>query len=278
MKRIDKFIDYAIFALLGIALAYFVDSLVFVFLPTMNVKITHRKKVFSKNNDQDIERVILSKNVFGVDIGINKSKVVSIAKAKVVSSINGYKLVGFIRGNDPMVLLKKGNKPVVIVTKNKGLNKLWYLYKIADNGVYLKNKKTGEIKLFQFKNQNSSAPALMFAGEENINGGSSIEKVKVPKSILSQVDDLNVLLRQINIVPVFRNGRAYGYRINYLSPNSVLSRIGLRVGDIIVSINGQPTTDPSSLMGLYAQLKDLNSVSINLIRNSQKKTIFVQIE
>ena len=278
MKRIDKFIDYAIFALLGIALAYFVDSLVFVFLPTMNVKITHRKKVFSKNNDQDIERVILSKNVFGVDIGINKPKVVSIAKAKVVSSINGYKLVGFIRGNDPMVLLKKGNKPVVIVTKNKGLNKLWYLYKIADNGVYLKNKKTGEIKLFQFKNQNSSAPALMFAGEENINGGSSIEKVKVPKSILSQVDDLNVLLRQINIVPVFRNGRAYGYRINYLSPNSVLSRIGLRVGDIIVSINGQPTTDPSSLMGLYAQLKDLNSVSINLIRNSQKKTIFVQIE
>ncbi len=278
MKRIDKFIDYAIFALLGVALAYFVDSLIFISLPTINVKIIHKGRVNYKNKSQDIEKVVLSKNVFDVDAGINKSKTVSVAKAKVVLSIDGYKLVGFIRGNDPMALLKKGNKPVVIVTKNKGLKKLWYLHKIAANGVYLKNKKTGEVKLFQFKNKNNSAPALVFADEENINSGSSIEKVKVPKNILSQVDNLNVLLKQINIVPVFRNGKAYGYRINYLSPNSVLNRIGLRVGDVIININGQPTTDPSSLMGLYAQLKDLNSVSINLVRNSQKKTIFVQIK
>jgi len=270
--------DYAIFALLGVSLAYFVDSLIFTFLPIVNVKIVHRNMMVFKNKSQNIEKVVLSKNVLNVDVGIKKPKMVSVAKAKIVSSINGYKLVGFIRGSDPMVLLKKGSKPVVIVTKNKGLDKLWYLYKIADNGVYLKNKKTGEIKLFKFKNQNNSAPVLMFAGEESVNGGSSIEKVKVPKSVLSQVNNLNVLLRQINIVPVFKNGKAYGYRINYLSPNSVLSRIGLRVGDVIVSINGQPTTDPSSLMGLYAQLKDLNSVSINLIRGSQKKTIFVQIE
>ncbi len=278
MKKIDKFIDLAIFVILGVALAYLVDSLIFVSLPTINFKVIHKGKAVSRNKSQDIEKVILSKNVFDVDVGVNKPKVVPVAKAKIVSSINGYKLVGFIRGRDPMVLLKKGNKPVVIVTKNKGLDKRWYLYKIADSGVYLKNKRTGEMKLFQFKNQNSSAPALMFAGEENVNSDSSIETVRVPKNILSQVDNLNVLLRQINIVPVFKNGKAYGYVINYLSPNSVLRRIGLRVGDVIVSINGQPTTDPSALMGLYAQLRDLNSVSINLIRNSKKKTIFVQIE
>ncbi len=281
MKRFEKFVDYFIYAFLGIALAYFVDSVIAVILPQIEIKIHQNSGHEKKKSNENIEKLIISENIFDVDTGLEKKKVVSVKKAKVVSSINGYKLVGFIRGSDPMVLLKKYGKPIAIVTKNKGLDKVWFLYKIEFDGVYLKNKKTGEVKLFKFSSAVGKSPTLTLLGSQSISTSSSssgVEKVTVSKSILGQVDNLNVLLRQINIVPVFKNGKAYGYVINYLSPNSVLRKIGLKVGDVIVSINGQPTTDPSALMGLYAQLKDLNSVSINLIRNSQKKTIFVQIE
>ncbi len=281
MKRFEKFVDYFIYAFLGITLAYFIDSVIVIVLPQVKVEIHQKSRRDNIKNNEDIEKFIITKNVFNVDTGLEKKRVVSIKKAKIVSSINGYKLVGFIRGSDPMVLLKKYGKPIAIVTKSKGLDKIWFLYKIEAGGVYLKNKKTGEVKLFKFSNTGGKSPTLTLLGSQSISTSSSpsgVEKITVSKSILGQVDNLNVLLKQINIVPVFKKGKAYGYVINYLSPDSVLRKIGLKVGDVIISINGQPTTDPSALMGLYAQLKDLNSVSINLIRNSQKKTIFVQIE
>ena len=281
MKRFEKLVDYFIYAFLGIALAYFIDSVIATVLPSITIQTIEKSRHSSVKNNENIEKLIISKNIFDVNTGLVKKKTVLVKRAKIVSSINGYKLVGFIRGKNPMVLLKKYGKPIAIVTKTKGLNKVWLLYKIEVNGVYLRNRRTGEIKLFKFSNSGGKSPTLTLLASQNIYstlGSSGVEKVKVSKSILGQVDNLNVLLRQINIVPVFRNGKAYGYVINYLSPNSVLRRIGLRVGDVIVSINGQPTTNPSALINLYAQLKDLNSVSINLIRNSQKKTIFVQIE
>jgi len=275
-KKIDRIIDYFIYIALGIALSYLTTSIIDKEIPSINTTVNFEKSNPKKSaNKIDLDKIILSENIFKVDTGIEKRKRIKHTKAKVVSNINGYKLIGFIRGKRPMVLLKKSNKPAVIITKKKGLNKLWFLYKIGALGVYLRNKKTGEVKLFSFAKEKVSAPILSMAAN---NSESNIEKVKVSRSVVSKVANINNLLRQINVVPVFKNGKAYGYRINFLSPISILRKIGLRVGDIIVSINGEPTTNPSSLLGIYSQLRDMNSVSINLIRNSRKKTIFVEIE
>ncbi len=276
-KKIDRIIDYFIYIALGIALAYLTTSIIDKEIPGIKPTVNFEKSNPRKSAKKiDLDKIILTENIFKVDTGIEKrSKRIKYTKAKVVSNINGYKLIGFIRGKRPMVLLKKSDKPAVIVTKKKGLNKLWFLYKIGALGVYLRNKKTGEVKLFSFAKEKVSAPILSMAAN---NSESNIEKVKVSRSVVSKVANINNLLRQINVVPVFKNGKAYGYRINFLSPISILRKIGLRVGDIIVSINGEPTTNPSSLLGIYSQLRDMSGVSINLLRNSRKKTIFVEIE
>ncbi len=279
---IEKYIAYAISALLGIAFAYFISGLVRCELP---VQIKHGSAVVksdysNKPRYENIEKVILSENVFGAEIGKKSSRIEK--NIKVASSINGYRLVGFVSGSSPMALFKKSSKPVAIVTKDKGIDGVWVLDEIKKDGVYLKNKKTKEVKKFEFPSMTKQlsifGKKLSVTYSKPLYISSNVEKITVSKNILKRVGNINTLFRQINIVPVFKNQKAVGYRINYIAPNSVLRKIGLRTGDVVVSINGEATTSPQKIMSLYSQIGSMTNVNLDIIRNGRKKTIFVDIK
>ncbi len=283
MKKdnLNKLLPFLIAIFAGFSLGYFVDSLIL-----SNIKYSLSQSSYkqttskTKKEIKNLEKVIMENNVFDIEKGIKTKKTKNV-KVKVVSNINGYRLVGFVSGKDAMALFKKGSKPVVVVTKKKGIDKIWVLYKITADGVYLKNKRTEEIKKFAFP---SIKKELSLFGKDisvsytKSTLNQSVEKITVNKSILNKVGDINYLFKQINIVPAFKNGKAFGYRINYIAPNSVLNKIGLKVGDIIVSINGEPTTSPDKIMNLYSQIKEMTSVNLDIIRNGTKKTLFIVIK
>ncbi len=280
-SSLDKYIPYILAAIFGISSGYFVSCLVFYALPVNHNIYGFIKSGKRETSDANVKiKTIMMSNVFSISTGINT--VISHKKIKVVSNINGYKLVGFVSGEDSMALFKRLQKPVVIVTKRRGINNVWFLYKIGKDGVYIKNKKSGEIKKFEFP---SITEQLSIFGKKvsvtyskMLPGRSRVEKVTINKNILKKIGNINTLLRQINIVPVFKNSRAFGYRINYLSQNSMLRKIGLKVGDIIISINGEPTTNPNKIMGIYSQINRMTEVNLDIIRNGMKKTIFVDIK
>ena len=283
MKKdnLNKLLPFLIAIFAGFSLGYFVDSLIL-----SNIKYSLSQSSYkqttskTKKEIKNLEKVIMENNVFNIEKGIKTKKTKNV-KVKVVSNINGYRLVGFVSGKDAMALFKKGSKPVVVVTKKKGIDKVWVLYKITADGVYLKNKRTEEIKKFAFPSMKKELS--LFGKDISVSYtkstlNQSVEKITVNKSILNKVGDINYLFKQINIVPAFKNGKAFGYRINYIAPNSVLNKIGLKVGDIIVSINGEPTTSPDKIMNLYSQIKEMTSVNLDIIRNGTKKTLFIVIK
>ncbi len=281
IKNWWTYADYGISVLIGLSMAYFLSSLIGIFfIPKPVLKLTEINR--SGKNRDDKKKLILMANIFQANTGEKISQKIdkkNIPIAKVVSDIEGYKVVGYVKGDNPMVLLKKKGKPVEIITKNKGLNNLWFLDRIENRGVFLINKKTKKIKLFRLKgikkNLQSSGVIKNSVGMKN---SSRITKIVVNRSMLDQASNINNLLKEINVGPVFNKGQAIGYRINYLSNNSIIKKIGLKKGDIIISINGEPTTDPNAIITLYSELKDLTGVSIDLIRNNKKKTIFVEIQ
>jgi len=283
MKKdnLNKLLPFLIAVFAGFSLGYFVDSLIL-----SNIKYSLSQSSYkqttskTKKEIKNLEKVIMENNVFNIEKGIKTKKTKNV-KVKVVSNINGYRLVGFVSGKDAMALFKKGSKPVVVVTKKKGIDKVWVLYKITADGVYLKNKRTEEIKKFAFPSMKKELS--LFGKDISVSYtkstlNQSVEKITVNKSILNKIGDINYLFKQINIIPAFKNGKAFGYRINYIAPNSVLNKIGLKVGDIIVSINGEPTTSPDKIMNLYSQIKEMTSVNLDIIRNGTKKTLFIVIK
>ncbi len=282
-EKLNSLLEAVIIALLGISLGYLASGIIYLTLPNYAQSPEAAQKTPQNLPSQaNIKKTILSSNVLNVETGNRQIKMAQ-SHVKVVKQINGYRLVGFVSGKNPMALFKKKNKPVVIVTKKKGLNSVWVLYKLTPNGVYLKNKKTDQVKQFRFPGKIKGFSAFEKPQENQAlikKEGSSgnIVKIAVSKNVLKKLNNINDLLRQINIVPVFRNKKAIGYRVAYIKPGSVLNRIGLKRGDLIVRINGEPTTNPQKIMEIYSQLKEMTSVNIDIIRRGTKKTLFIEIK
>jgi len=79
----------------------------------------------------------------------------------------------------------------------------------------------------------------------------------------------NQLLMQARVAPAFRDGKAQGFKMFSIRPDSLYSRIGLQNGDVMQRINGLSLD--SVEQGLYAfqKLRESPRIELEVERNGQ---------
>jgi general secretion pathway protein C len=97
------------------------------------------------------------------------------------------------------------------------------------------------------------------------------------RELNNALENMNQLLTQARMVPFFNAGKAEGFRIFAIRPNSLFEKIGLRDGDVLQRVNGNELTDPARAFELFEQLKDEKAVSVDLLRNGAKQTLSYEI-
>jgi len=97
------------------------------------------------------------------------------------------------------------------------------------------------------------------------------------REVSQAFENLPQLLTKARIIPNFTKGKANGFRIISIVPNSIYERIGLKNGDILQRINGIDIKDPQSFLKIFQQLKDESSISLDLVRNNQKTSFEYEI-
>jgi general secretion pathway protein C len=97
------------------------------------------------------------------------------------------------------------------------------------------------------------------------------------KELNNAFENMNQLLTQARMVPFFNAGKADGFRIFAIRPNSLFEKIGLRDGDVLQRINGNELTDPARAFELFEQLKDERAIAVELMRNGAKQTLSYEI-
>lgn len=88
-----------------------------------------------------------------------------------------------------------------------------------------------------------------------------------------QISNIGPLLTQARVVPNLMEGKISGYRIFSIVPDSLYSKIGLRDGDIIQSVNGMELSTPESALQLFQKLKNENRFQIDLVRDGAKQSL-----
>jgi general secretion pathway protein C len=91
------------------------------------------------------------------------------------------------------------------------------------------------------------------------------------------LNDLPRLLTQARLLPNFRSGQTDGFRIFNIVPGSLFARIGLRNGDVLHRINDIPIEDPAKFMGIFEELKNESSISLDIVRGNDRKTFEYEI-
>lgn len=85
------------------------------------------------------------------------------------------------------------------------------------------------------------------------------------------------LAQPTRIAPAFVNGRAIGFKLFCIRPNSLYAKVGLKNGDVVVRINGLPITNPNEALAAYDKLRDAKTLRIELRRQGRPKRLTYRI-
>jgi len=91
------------------------------------------------------------------------------------------------------------------------------------------------------------------------------------------LDNMNQLFTQIRAVPHFEGGTATGFRLFAIRQGSIFDKIGLKNGDILRGINGNPISDPSRALAMLGELRNQRELAVDIMRNKENKTLNYQV-
>ncbi|HFC54292.1 MAG TPA: type II secretion system protein GspC [Gammaproteobacteria bacterium] len=86
------------------------------------------------------------------------------------------------------------------------------------------------------------------------------------------------LVGLIRTRPVKKGGEIKGFKLFPGRDRALFKRLGLRSGDVIVSVNGMELNDPASGLALLSQLSSATEVSVVLERRGQRQTVTLSLE
>ncbi|ACL06818.1 PDZ/DHR/GLGF domain-containing protein [Desulfatibacillum aliphaticivorans] len=108
---------------------------------------------------------------------------------------------------------------------------------------------------------------------------SSGRDFKVGKEqINNALQNINQLMTQINVRPVFEDGKPAGLMLRRIKPNSIFKEMGLEDGDVIQGINDREIQDTEDILSLYQSLKNAEEVSLQIKRGGTPTSLNYSFE
>ena len=94
----------------------------------------------------------------------------------------------------------------------------------------------------------------------------------------SSLADLDGLMQQMRISPYVLKGEPSGFRISRLPAKSVLRRMGLLSGDVVMQVNDESITSPEQAADFFGKLAEGGEVAITVKRRRRTRRIQLNIE
>ncbi len=91
------------------------------------------------------------------------------------------------------------------------------------------------------------------------------------------MENLDQYIGKARVVPYFKGGQPYGFRVSNLSSDAMIYDLGIRSGDIIRSVNGIPIRTPEDAFAAYQQFQNESSLQVELERNGESTTVTVPL-
>lgn len=89
--------------------------------------------------------------------------------------------------------------------------------------------------------------------------------------------EMSRLMTETTLVPVTAHGRVAGFTLSRIPQGTILDTLGLRAGDVLVSVNDTPIDSFTTLVGLWPRLQNEGSVRAQIVRDGKPIDISVRI-
>lgn len=110
-------------------------------------------------------------------------------------------------------------------------------------------------------NQQNQAPGTYQVREVSENSWA------IPASEMERArENMSQLLKQARLEPHVVDGQTDGFMVRMIKPGTLLGQLGLRLGDIITSVNGVSLDSPEKALQIFQQLREARRLTVSLIR------------
>jgi general secretion pathway protein C len=79
-------------------------------------------------------------------------------------------------------------------------------------------------------------------------------------------------LRQATMIP----SKSGGFQVQQVQAGSLYEKLGLRAGDVIKVVNGQPVNSAEDAIRLYQQMSDVGAVQLEITRDGKSEQLYYQ--
>lgn len=200
---------------------------------------------------------------------------------KAVDTINVAKdkleLLGYSKEDKRILALIKLNDDVYVFSSEKDV-KGYKIKSAFKNSLVLVNSAGNEIELqMEDMRDNVTASAVSDIKVKDDKKSGPLNFKVSRADVAKELKDVNSLIRTIYIGPYYSNNEFVGYRISRIRRDSILSKIGLQSGDVIVKINNDTVENPQKLLELLSKISNVTAVKIDILRRGKKESLFVEI-
>ena len=99
-----------------------------------------------------------------------------------------------------------------------------------------------------------------------------------PSGMTSIMKNLDQYIGSARVVPYFKGGEPYGFRVSNLKEDTMVYELGVRSGDIIRSVNGIPIRTPEDAFNAYQELQNQSAVEVELERAGESTTVSMPLQ
>jgi type II secretory pathway component PulC len=154
---------------------------------------------------------------------------------------------------------------------------------IRQDAVVLRNLAADRIELLPLPGTSASKGVSASGAEPAaepvvVNESPGRVSVEVPKaSVDHYLVNLSELLSSAQAMPRFRdtaNGQRVieGFELTQVRAGSVVEQVGLKNGDVIVDVNGEPLDGLPTVLRLFGQAPTMGQATVTVLRGSQRMT------
>ncbi|WP_457643801.1 PDZ domain-containing protein [Persephonella sp.] len=257
----------------GISLSYLINGYLeyrFFTLPPENVKKLNIETEKKKKEYRYLAYIL--EDVPSTEVASGKKE-----KNVITLSTTDVKLLGTVKiGNNYVALISSGGKKL-FVKKGDRING----YRVtAIHKYYIILDKDGRSYRINLSLQKGGGT---FARTGSLSVQSASEKdeqiIKLDKRFVEEkTADIGKLMKDVLVQPVVKNGETIGFMFRYVRPNSLLYNLGLRSGDLIVSVNGRSIKTVEEAFKIYNILRNESRVEVVIKRRGKEKTLIFQIQ
>lgn len=178
--------------------------------------------------------------------------------------------------------VKSKSNQVLSFSPGKEIENLATVESIERGKVIIRNINSGRLEFMELKQTSK----VSFGTAPKESHAEDVKKVAPNTYEISRADlnkytsDLSSVLMKARAVPARKpgNGEIYGWRILEMEQDSIYTRLGLQVMDVITGVNGNPVTSPQQAMEMYQALKSSSGVQLQVERGGRNETLKFEIK